>query len=285
MKPWARDTDTTWTSLLAEVIEALKPSDKKTMIFPEQRKLEDRPEAFREQLFPPGADLTKTSATGGLPIRTSFPAHIDLPERTPRTPEAQERLRKRAKEEMMTFGHLDPFVITNTATMYDGVIPLISGSLRLGGIDAPKLTGQELYAAGSEIKLDRTDMMWDTGSYGCIITRDILPRGFAEYLDTPENDPYRDETGAVVQVDGYVALTNTGFKFQEVIFRVVPPSRVPNSRSGVILGQRGFIDRMVHTATPRAILQRRGEEIGDDEWGVITISEYVDMDDVLHDPE
>lgn len=164
--------------------------------------------------------------------------------------------------------------------MYDRVIPLISGTLRLRGIDAEKP-----YAAVAQIKLDRTDMMWDTGSYNCIITRDILPPDFAEYLDTPENDPYRDETGAVVQVDGYVALTNTGFKFQEVIFRVVPPSMVPNSRSGVILGQRGFIDRIVYTATPRAILQSRGEEIGDDEWGVITISEYVDIDDVLHGPE
>ena len=270
-----------WTSVLAEVIEALKPSDKKIMICPKQRKLKDRPESFRKQLESSRNEPFLRGATGGLPIRTPFPAHVDLPKPTPRTPEAQERLRKRAKEFMKEFGHLDPYVITKTATLYDGAIPLISGTLRLRGIDA-----EEPYAeAVAQIELDRTDMIWDTGSHGCIITRDILPPSFAEYLDRPEHDPYRSETGLVVQAEGYVALTNSGFNFKEVIFKVMPPSELPNSRSGIILGQRGFIDRIVHTATPRAILQRRGEEIGDDEWGVITISEYIDMEDVLHNPE
>jgi hypothetical protein len=77
--------------------------------------------------------------------------------------------------------------------MYDQAIPLISGTLRLRGIDA-----EELYTSATEIKLDRTDMMWDTGSHCCIITRDILPPSFASYLDRPENDPYRDATGEVV---------------------------------------------------------------------------------------
>jgi hypothetical protein len=83
---------------------------------------------------------------------------------------------------MMEISHLQPYVITATATMYDQAIPLISGTLRLRGIDA-----EELYTSATEIKLDRTDMMWDTGSHCCIITRDILPPSFASYLDRPEN--------------------------------------------------------------------------------------------------
>lgn len=63
------------------------------MIFPEPR---TNTESFRKELFPANALLTSTSAAEGLPIRTSVPAHVDLPERAPRTPEAQERLRKRA---------------------------------------------------------------------------------------------------------------------------------------------------------------------------------------------
>ncbi|KIN05147.1 hypothetical protein OIDMADRAFT_17851 [Oidiodendron maius Zn] len=123
-----------------------------------------------------------------------------------------------------------------------------------------------------ELLLD--DMLWDTGSHGCTITSDLLSHEFMEYLGEKEHDPYRDQSGMRVQVDGYVAFSNKEFRFN-TIFTVVPPSQMPNSRSGVILGQKGLIDRMVRTETPREILKHRGEDVKDHEWGTIDILEYI----------
>jgi hypothetical protein len=78
MKPWTPDT--TWTSVLAEVSEALKISGRNTKIFPDLRK--PRTEAFMEQLSPSGFKFEfspSTSASEGLPIQTPFPAHVELP--------------------------------------------------------------------------------------------------------------------------------------------------------------------------------------------------------------
>lgn len=90
-----------------------------------------------------------------------------------------------------------------------------------------------------------------------------------------EHDTYRDRSGARVQVDGSIVLTNSLFRFS-TIFTVVPASTVPSARSGVILGQAGFLDRMIWTPKPRAILEYHGEEVKKDLWGEIHVVEYVD---------
>jgi hypothetical protein len=86
------------------------------------------------------------------------------------------------------------------------------------------------------------------------------------------HDAHSDPSGTKVQADGDVALLNSEFRFS-TIFTVVPPPPVPNSRSGVILGQNEFIDRMVYAETPKATLKHHMEDIKEDEWGTIDISE------------
>ena len=127
----------------------------------------------------------------------------------------------------------------------------------------------------AKCKLVMEDMLWDTGSHGCTITADLLPEKFANRLADPKNDPYRDDSGSRVQVQGYLALSNSQFFF-ESIFTVVPPSMVPNGRSGVILGQKCFMDHMEFRQVPRTILEGRGEELKEDEWGDIKIIEWMD---------
>ena len=200
-----------------------------------------------------------------LPIQTPFPKDL---EPSPPTPEMREALKKQA-EEMMGLPSRQPYVLQVTATITESTLAVVSGKLRVRGIDT------EFEDMSREHHLILDDMLWDTGSHGCTITSDLLPHKFMEYLRGKEHEPYRDQLGMRVQVDGYLALSNNEFRFN-TIFTVVPPSQIPNSRSGVILGQRGLIDRMVRTETPREILKHRGEDIKDHEWGTIDILEYID---------
>jgi hypothetical protein len=56
---------------------------------------------------------------------------------------------------------------------------------------------------------------------------------------------------------------------------ITPPSIVPNGYSGVILGQRCFMDYMDFRQVPRSILDGRGEKLKEDEWGDIKIIEWM----------
>lgn len=64
--------------------------------------------------------------------------------------------------------------------------------------------------------------------------------------------------------------------FFNLIFTVIPLSSAPNHRSGVILGQHGFLNTIVSSAVPRSILVHRGEEVKENIWGDISLYEYLD---------
>jgi len=145
----------------------------------------------------------------------------------------------------------------------------VSGTLDLHMIDAENVD------EFPKCKLVLEDMLWDTGSDICIITADILPETFANRLSDSKNDSYRDLSSTTVQVQGYLALSNSEFYF-ETIVKVVLPSMAPNGRSGVILGQRCFMDRLDVRQVPRHVLEARGQELKEDEWGDIKIIGYVD---------
>ena len=263
MDPWI---NTTSTSVLARVSEALQSSDVDVWIVPPSTK--EQKDAIRKMALENVANYPSSESSArrkGLPIRTPFPKDL---EPSPPTPEMREALKKQA-EEMMGLPSRQPYVLQVTATITESTLAVVSGKLKVRGVDAA--VGKKSH----EHHLLLDDMLWDTGSHGCTITSDLLPHEFMEYLGEKEHDPYRDQSGMKVQVDGYVAFSNNGFRFNS-IFTVVPPSQVPNSRSGVILGQKGLIDRMVRTETPRKILKRRGEDIKDHEWGTIDILEYID---------
>lgn len=78
-----------------------------------------------------------------------------------------------------------------------------------------------------------------------------------------------------------VSLSNTFFQMN-VPMMVLPASKIPNGRSGVILGQRGFMNRLMVEATPRSILLQEEPDLADDSWGALESKAYLDSDDVLH---
>lgn len=75
---------------------------------------------------------------------------------------------------------------------------------------------------------------------------------------------------------------NAWFRFSNhaaeisTIVTVLPVSHIPNSRSGVILGQQAFMAMMVVRCVPRSILLAKGEQVADNEWGDIVVEEYID---------
>ena len=217
------------------------------------------------QRFPSPSNVSPPgfNADDGLPIRTPFPKHQPPPRASPA---ARDRVRELAKENM---GFMDrqPYLIQFRLGITERVLPTVSGTLRLRGIDADPDDKTD------ECDLNLDGMVWDTGCHSSTLTADILPAKFREYLNSSEHDPYRDASGVRVQIEGYLAFSNTPFTFN-TYFTVVPASSVPNGRSGVILGQSGLLNRMMWTAVPRIILELRKEDVGDDIWGDIQVSEW-----------
>ena len=276
---------TTWTAALQTAQRSLEQQDQQQdqqlVLFPKQTK--ERQQALKELALsmrspfanvPPGTSNGRTTTSenascgtsDGLPIRTDVPKH-QLPPRA--SPAMRERLRELAKENM-AFINRQPYHLQVPAGITERVLPIVSGTLRLRGLDGDPDDETD------KCKLDLNDMLWDTGAHGCTITEDILPSKFRAYLQSSEHDPYRNASGLHVEVDGYLALTNAPVNFNTV-FNVRPASSLPNGRSGVILGQGGFLNRMVWTSIPRIVLEMRGEDVGDNFWGDIHISEYIDV--------
>lgn len=276
---------TTWTAALQTAQRSLEQQDQQQdeqlVVFPKQTK--ERQQALKEMAlsmrYTPANVPHKTSygrtttsenassrTSDGLPIKTDVPKH-QLPPRS--SPAVRERLRELAKENM-AFNDRQPYHLQVPAGITERVLPVVSGTLTLRGLDG------DPDDETNECKLDLNDMLWDTGAHGCTITVDILPSKFQTYLQSPEHDPYRDASGLHIQVDGYLALTNTSVNFNSV-FHVRLASSLPNGRSGVILGQSGFLNRMVWTSIPRIVLEMRGEDVDDSFWGNIHLSEYIDV--------
>jgi hypothetical protein len=278
----------TWTNALQAACRSLEPEDQQMVIFPKPTK--ERQQAMREfvlsqrstlftlnvpptasnkipfcrEVQPSAAITDSGSKVGeGLPIRTPF-LKYQVPPRT--SPAARDRIRELVKEDM-GFGDRQPYLIQFRSGITERILPAVSGTLRLRGIDA------DPDDKTNECDLNLDGMIWDTGCHSCTLAADILPAKFREYLNSSEHDPYRDASGLRVQVEGYLALSNTPFTF-DTYFTIVPASSLPNGRSGAILGQNGLLNRMTWTAVPRIILEFRKEDVGDDIWGDIQVSEW-----------
>lgn len=197
------------------------------------------------------------------PIRTK----IDLsnfPE--PRKPSAAllAILKKNAK----TVSVADPYVINIRSGLEDGHLPSIAGRLHLSALDGLEDHPQEM--------IDWSMCLWDTGSYCSLISEDLLSSTFREFLNHSVHDPYR-RSGArnILQVNAWFRFSNHAAEIS-TIFTVLPVSHIPNSRSGIILGQQAFMAMMVVRCVPRYILIAKGEQVADNEWGDIVVEEYID---------
>ena len=257
----------TWTAALMEASQAVESSSREMFIFPKRRP--EMQEALRKQALS-AANFEPLSSRQGLPIRSPFPKHKEPPRASA---QQKENFRKIAKENS-PLTEQKPYILTVRANLTERLLPTVSGTLRLQGLDAENIS--------TECSIDSEDMLWDTGSHSCTITEDLLPPEFLKYLREPEHDPYRNTSGTKVHVDAYLGLSNTEFFFN-LIFTVIPLSSAPNHRSGVILGQHGFLDAIVTSAVPRSILVHRGEEVEESIWGDISVHEYLDsVGDLAH---
>lgn len=129
-----------------------------------------------------------------------------------------------------------------------------------------------------EIKNDHC--LWDSGAQYCTISADLVEDIDPLFLGLEIHDGYRNPKDINVQVDASFGMSNSTFQLS-TIFLVVSKDTIPNQRSGIILGQYGFMDRMMVHCIPRSILVKRGEADEDTIWGEIHVNAILDLDENL----
>lgn len=114
-----------------------------------------------------------------------------------------------------------------------------------------------------------------------MISEDLLSPEFRNYLTHPIHNPFRNDTGVKVQIDGDICFSNKILRIT-CICLVVPSPVMPNGRIGILLGQNGAIDHITYKNVPRVSLNRRGEALPPTVWGDIIVEEYIDLYDEIH---
>ena len=157
--------------------------------------------------------------------------------------------------------------ITIKAGVDERFLACISGKLSLSGLDAEddRLTEEILWSS----------CLWDTGAHACSISDVIFSDDFVAYLQDLVHDPYRNSNVPAVQVDASFGFSDVTISIS-TIFTVLPLSKIPNQRSGVILGQNAFMDHILFRAVPRAIVEAKGEHVEEEIWGDIIVEEIVE---------
>ncbi|EPE04363.1 uracil-dna glycosylase [Ophiostoma piceae UAMH 11346] len=194
----------------------------------------------------------------------------DLPKRL--TPEQRQRLKDEFADTFST-GFRYPYV-TLPVSLEDKCLPTVKANLNLTAIDeednAPHYT------------IPDTDCLWDTGSHYTIISEDCLtPKILKFFHEDPGNAPYvqtrEGPDGPVmkVQVSALINMSNKIIQL-DTIAVVMPRQAIPNHRSGIIIGQRGAIDHVSYTSTPRSIMAAEGTDPGEEYWGVFDVVKYID---------
>ncbi|KAL6716588.1 hypothetical protein ACLMJK_006155 [Lecanora helva] len=202
--------------------------------------------------------------TRGLNIRNAVPT-IELPEPRRATLEERERLSKSFVKEGMV---KEPYHTVIPAQKEQN-LPTIAGKLRLFPID---------WSTDPAVEINEDHCLWDTGAQFCSTTSDLVSQLNPKSLDLESHTEYRIHHDTVaVQADGYFSFSNASIDIS-TIFLVVPVECIPNRRSGVILGQHSFLDRMMVESVPRAIVMKRGEEVEEGVWGGICVKGYLDLD-------
>jgi hypothetical protein len=175
--------------------------------------------------------------------------------------------RQKLKESLRTIQKpfLDPYLDTLPLRVESQKLATLSGLLTFSAIDRQD---DDQFAT-----IKSTEMLVDTGAQISLITDDILPQPFRDYLTDSIHDAYRSADGISVQVDASFSFTDRKIHMA-CVFQVVPRSRIPNHRVGIILGQNSCLDHMVYTLTPRLFIRAA---LGEDEiWGDMAIHQYVD---------
>ena len=169
-----------------------------------------------------------------------------------------------------------PHILTQ-ASLEAGKLATVPAFIRLTGIDGDITKDDDPCV---ELRDDKC--LWDTGAQFCSITEDIVNKIDPTFLSLKLHDGYRIRANTGVQVDAMLSLSNSTFEISTIFF-VLPVSDIPNQRSGVILGQHGFLNRIMVETIPRLILLKRGQEVGETVWGEIRVKAALDIWDELRE--
>lgn len=205
----------------------------------------------------------RTPGGHGLNIRTSVNL-TTMPYPKPIPEQFREKIREIAKRDAK-----EPFrqpYVTLQDQSADRYLPVVTANLCLEALD-----GED---NDLECQLNSVEMFWDTGAHRTIITEEILPVEFREYLKDPIHEPYRLSHGLFVQIDGTIAFTNRAMPITAPVM-VIPKEHMPNQFVGILFGQCLCIDRLVYHSIPREILKAKGDIIPEDRWGDIIVTEYL----------
>lgn len=217
----------------------------------------------------PSSSSSQHERLPGLPIRiwsgVQFPR---IPPKKENAPPPKLKQSALASENTRS-----PFILTIHAHVLEKALPAVTAAVRLGGIDGTIEDPEELF--------NNVEIIWDTGAPSSIISDEMFSDAFRQYLKLPVHDPYRSDTGVKILMDGEIRFSNTIVRINCVCL-VVPTSAIPNQRVGILLGQRGAIDRIIYTSVPRANFVARGLSLPPNVWGDLVLEEYVDQFDEIH---
>lgn len=150
----------------------------------------------------------------------------------------------------------------------------IPGEIMLSALDA---------AAGDpNVKIRSDNCIWDTSAQFCSVSADLVTNLDPTFLESGIHDPYRVHSGVAVHVDAVLNMSNTTFGIS-TIFLVLPKENMPNKRTGIVLGQYRFMNRIVVEMVPRSILLKRKEKTDETKWGEIRIKAVLGLDDDLQE--
>ena len=192
----------------------------------------------------------------------------DIPPRP--SPERRALLKKKFLDE--NEHPSQPYVLQTSPLRTEHTLAAIIGNATLSAVDwEPGMP---------ECQLSQIEMLWDTGAQTTIITKDILDEQFQAHLSDPVHRAYRNQDGTRVQISFALEFTNSVLVLDHIAW-VVDKEFVPNRRSGIILGQKGFIDSLQLRVIPRSILEAQGQAIDEKFWGDLILESFVDVDGSL----
>ncbi|EFW98843.1 uracil-DNA glycosylase [Grosmannia clavigera kw1407] len=213
-----------------------------------------------------------------LPIYTSE-ALADTAVPKPLTPEKREKVKAMFHDLLTSKKDIPDPYLSIPVSLEDQFVPSVKGNVEISAVDDDGQMPTK--------HLNGMDCLWDTGSQHTIVSEDILGRDFGDFLHNNEiNKPYihtMERVGGIltkVQVSALIKISNGSFQF-DTIALVVPLRAIPNQRSGIIIGQKGVIERIQYVSIPRSIMKAEGADPGEGYWGTFNVDKYLDVCDEM----
>ena len=211
-------------------------------------------------------EISQSQAHGPFAVRNALPASQLPSPKTKVSAATSSRLKENVKipEDL----ERDPYA---KATIDESMLACLPAKFCLSAIESD--------GTDERVELTVNHCLFDTGAHYSIISADRVPQSF---MDQDIHDDYRNIGGKILcQAAGMFSFTGKLLE-KSTIVQIWPLELIPNKRSGVILGQRNFIEDICYRSTPRAILEKRGETVDEGIWEDIDVEGYINDDGDYH---